>query len=163
MFDHFSVINDFFVLRIWFATAVDGDDEDDRQNHCLRGEGIAKDKNSYMVDSWQLPSLHGYETLKMGNQIPCFHPFPPPRHTRNRGFTSSCSLLLGGQMSSSNLVPSCEWRDIIEEVVMDQKWWFQGSHDRHSARSCCISNNSVLEESQRFHLLLPLASGGTKC
>jgi hypothetical protein len=51
MLDHFTVINDFFVLSIWFATAVDGDDEDDRQNHCLRGEGIAKDKNSYMVDS----------------------------------------------------------------------------------------------------------------
>jgi hypothetical protein len=51
MLNHFTVINDFFVLRIWFATAVDGDDEDDRQNHGLRGEGIAKDKNSYMVDS----------------------------------------------------------------------------------------------------------------
>jgi hypothetical protein len=45
---------------------------------------------------------------------------------------------------------------------MDQKWWFQGSQDRHSARSCCISNNSGLEESEWFHLLLPLALDGTK-
>jgi hypothetical protein len=42
---------------------------------------------------------------------------------------------------------------------MDQKWWFQGSHDRHSARSCCISNNSVLEASQWCHFAFTTCIG----